>query len=152
MRLRFKPTHVVLAMLCIMYFITYIDRVNISTAASEIQKELQPQQHAARSGVLGLRLSLSPVSGGRRLGRRPLRAAQDLVLVRHDLGRLDHHDRLREQPADAVHRARRARLRRGRDLSDRDPRHAVLDPAVKRGFAQGLDPRLARLGNAITPP
>ncbi len=31
MRLRFKATHVVLAMLCIMYFITYIDRVNIST-------------------------------------------------------------------------------------------------------------------------
>src|ERR1700753_279322 len=40
MRLRFKATHVVLAMLCIMYFITYIDRVNIGTAASEIQKEL----------------------------------------------------------------------------------------------------------------
>ena len=40
MRLRFKPTHVVLAMLCVMYFITYVDRVNISTAASEIQKEL----------------------------------------------------------------------------------------------------------------
>src|SRR6202021_100251 len=40
MRLRFKPTYVVLAMLCVMYFITYVDRVNISTAASEIQKEL----------------------------------------------------------------------------------------------------------------
>src|SRR6266568_6635553 len=40
MRLRFKATHVVLAMLCAMYFITYIDRVNIGTAASEIQKEL----------------------------------------------------------------------------------------------------------------
>jgi sugar phosphate permease len=40
MRLRFKATHVVLAMLCIMYFITYVDRVNIGTAASEIQKEL----------------------------------------------------------------------------------------------------------------
>src|SRR5258708_13950480 len=40
MRLRFKATHVVLAMLCVMYFITYIDRVNIGTAASEIQKEL----------------------------------------------------------------------------------------------------------------
>jgi MFS family permease len=40
MRLRFKPTHVVLAMLCVMYLITYVDRVNISTAASEIQKEL----------------------------------------------------------------------------------------------------------------
>jgi MFS family permease len=34
MRLRFKATHVVL------YFITYVDRVNIGTAASEIQKEL----------------------------------------------------------------------------------------------------------------
>src|ERR1700738_459044 len=40
MRLRFKATHVVLAMLCIMYFITYVDRVNIGTAASDIQKEL----------------------------------------------------------------------------------------------------------------
>ncbi len=40
MRFRFKATHVVLAMLCIMYFITYVDRVNIGTAASEIQKEL----------------------------------------------------------------------------------------------------------------
>ena len=40
MWLRFKPTHVVLTMLCIMYFITYVDRVNIGTAASEIQKEL----------------------------------------------------------------------------------------------------------------
>src|SRR5258707_11786320 len=40
MRLPFKATHVVLAMLCVMYFITYVDRVNIGTAASEIQKEL----------------------------------------------------------------------------------------------------------------
>ncbi len=40
MRLRLKATHVVLAMLCLMYLITYIDRVNIGTAASEIQKEL----------------------------------------------------------------------------------------------------------------
>ena len=40
MRVRVKATHVVLAMLCVMYFITYIDRVNIGTAASEIQKEL----------------------------------------------------------------------------------------------------------------
>jgi sugar phosphate permease len=40
LRIRFKATHVVLAMLCVMYFITYVDRVNIGTAASEIQKEL----------------------------------------------------------------------------------------------------------------
>jgi len=40
MRLRLKATHAVLGMLCVMYLITYIDRVNIGTAASEIQKEL----------------------------------------------------------------------------------------------------------------
>ena len=40
MKRHFKATHVVLALLCVMYFITYIDRVNIGTAASEIQKEL----------------------------------------------------------------------------------------------------------------
>ena len=40
MRLRLKATHGVLAMLCVMYFITYVDRVNIGTAASDIQKEL----------------------------------------------------------------------------------------------------------------
>ena len=40
MRLRLKATHVVLGMLCVMYFITYVDRVNIGTAASGIQKEL----------------------------------------------------------------------------------------------------------------
>jgi MFS family permease len=40
MRLRPQATHVVLALICIMYFITYMDRVNISTAASEIQKDL----------------------------------------------------------------------------------------------------------------
>ena len=36
----FRPTGVVLVMLSLMYLITYIDRVNIGTAASEIQKEL----------------------------------------------------------------------------------------------------------------
>ena len=36
----FKPTNVVLGLLCLMYFITYMDRVNISTAADAIQKEL----------------------------------------------------------------------------------------------------------------
>src|ERR1700721_3945025 len=40
MRLRLKATHVVLGMLCVMYFITYGDRVNIGTAASDIQREL----------------------------------------------------------------------------------------------------------------
>ncbi len=32
--LRFRATSLVLGMLCVMYFITYLDRVNVSTAAS----------------------------------------------------------------------------------------------------------------------
>jgi MFS family permease len=36
-----RATTTVLGLLCLMYLITYIDRVNIATAASEIKKELQ---------------------------------------------------------------------------------------------------------------
>ena len=59
MRFRFKATHVVLAMLCAMYFITYVDRVNIGTAASEIQKELRPL--ATRSSASCSRPSPIPI-------------------------------------------------------------------------------------------
>lgn len=37
--LRLRATSVVLVMLCLMYFITYLDRVNVSTAASGFGKE-----------------------------------------------------------------------------------------------------------------
>ena len=39
MQKRFKTTDIVLFLLCMMYFITYIDRVNIGTAAGAIQDE-----------------------------------------------------------------------------------------------------------------
>ena len=35
----FRVSHVVLALLCLMYFITYIDRINISSAAGPIQDQ-----------------------------------------------------------------------------------------------------------------
>jgi MFS transporter, ACS family, glucarate transporter len=38
---RFRATSVVLMMLCIMYFITYLDRVNVSTAAAGFGKEFE---------------------------------------------------------------------------------------------------------------
>src|SRR4030088_3361994 len=37
--LRFRATTIVLLMLCLMYFITYLDRVNVSTAAAGFSKE-----------------------------------------------------------------------------------------------------------------
>ncbi|GAB5097887.1 MFS transporter [Caballeronia sp. HLA56] len=39
-RLSLKASTTVLVMLCLMYFITYVDRVNISTAAGQFQSEL----------------------------------------------------------------------------------------------------------------
>lgn len=38
-QLRFRATTIVLFMLCLMYFITYLDRVNVSTAAAGFGKE-----------------------------------------------------------------------------------------------------------------
>ena len=35
----FRATNVILALLCLMYFITYLDRVNVSTAADGFGKE-----------------------------------------------------------------------------------------------------------------
>src|SRR5262249_34151545 len=35
-----KPTAIVLSLLCLMYLITYVDRVNVATAGSEIRREL----------------------------------------------------------------------------------------------------------------
>jgi MFS family permease len=36
---RFRVTHIVLGLLCLMYFITYLDRVNVSTAAAGFAKD-----------------------------------------------------------------------------------------------------------------
>src|SRR5262244_4060519 len=37
---KLRATTIVLGLLCLMYLITYVDRVNIATAASEIRREL----------------------------------------------------------------------------------------------------------------
>ena len=36
---RFSATNGVLGLLCVMYFITYLDRVNIATAGAEIMRD-----------------------------------------------------------------------------------------------------------------
>lgn len=125
MGIRFKATHVVLAMLCAMYFITYVDRVNIGTAASEIPKELglsNTQLGLVFSAFAYPYLLFQVIGGwlGDRFGPRT-------VLVRHDLGGGDHLDRLRQRSCRTVRRALRARLRRGRDLPDGNARDAILD-------------------------
>src|ERR1700754_136801 len=152
MRLRFKATHVVLGMLCVMYLITYVDRVNISTAASEIQREL----HLSNT-ELGLAFSafaypylLFQVIGGwvaDRFGPRNtlfwcgiIWAAATIVtgfvtslltlfIVRVALG-----------------------FGEGATFPTATRAMQYWTPANRRGFAQGLTHSFARLGNAVPPP
>jgi MFS family permease len=152
MRLQLKATHVVLGMLCVMYFITYVDRVNIGTAASEIQKEL----HLSNT-QLGLVFSafaypylLFQVIGGwvgdhfgprRTLFWCGLIWAASTIATGFVTG------------LTTLFIARVA-LGFGEGATFPTATRAMQywTPAGKRGFAQGLTHAFARLGNAITPP
>src|ERR1700690_2450342 len=152
MRLRLKATHVVLGMLCVMYFITYVDRVNIGTAASEIQKEL----HLSNT-QLGLVFSafaypylLFQVIGGwvgDHFGPRRTLFWCGLIWA------------LSTIMTGVVHGLFTLFLARlllgfgeGATFPTATRAMQYWTPADRRGFAQGLTHAFARLGNAVTPP
>src|ERR1700751_4443381 len=152
MRRYLKATHVVLAMLCVMYFITYIDRVNVGTAASEIQKEL----HLSNT-QLGLVFSafaypylLFQVIGGwvgDHFGPRKTLFWCGLIwaLATIATGFV--------YILPALFLARVA-LGFGEGATFPTATRAMQSwtPTTRRGFAQGLSHAFARLGNAVTPP
>jgi sugar phosphate permease len=151
MRIR-RATTIVLGLLCLMYLITYVDRVNIATAASEIQREL-----GLSNTQLGFVLSafaypylLFQVFGGwigDRFGpRRTLFLCGviwagatiltgltggliSLFLVRLLLG-----------------------VGEGATFPVATRAMQSWTRAGARGFAQGITHSFARLGNAVTPP
>ena len=151
MRLR-RATTIVLGLLCLMYLITYVDRVNVATAASEIRKEL-----GLSNTQLGFVLSafaypylLFQVFGGwigDRFGpRRTLflcgviwavatiltglsSGLLSLFLVRVLLG-----------------------VGEGATFPVATRAMQSWTPVGGRGFAQGITHSFARLGNAVTPP
>ncbi len=152
MRFRLKATHFVLGMVCVMYFITYVDRVNIGTAASDIQKELglSNTQLGFAFSAFAYPYLLFQVAGGwvgDRFGPRKtlflcgliwaaativtgfITGLLTLVLARMLLGF-------------------------GEGATFPTATRAMQDwtPAGKRGFAQGLTHSFSRLGNAATPP
>ena len=152
-RLR-KPlsTEIVLGLLCLMYLITYIDRVNIATAASSIRRDL-----SLSNTQLGLVLSafgypyiFFQVFGGwvgDRFGpRRTLflcglvwTAATILTGLAGSLVTLF---------------AVRVLLGVGEGATFPVATRAMQawTPPGRRGFAQGLTHSFARFGNAVTPP
>ncbi len=152
MRRRFKATHTVLGLVCIMYFITYVDRVNIATAASDIQKELglSNTQLGFAFSAFAYPYLLFQVAGGwvgDRFGpRRTLFWcgvvwALATILTGFITGLL-------------TLVLARVLLGFGEGATFPTATRAMQDwtPAGQRGLAQGLTHSFARLGNAATPP
>jgi len=147
----FKATNIVLLIICLMYLITYIDRVNIATAAPPMQKDL-----ALTNTQLGIAISafaypyaLFQIIGGwlgDRLGPRVtllicgtiwsvatvligfVDGAISLVLARLLLG-----------------------IGEGTAFPTATRALASWMPADKRGFAQGITHSFSRFGNAVSP-
>jgi len=145
------PT-IVLGLLCLMYFITYVDRVNIATAATAIKNEfaISNTQLGFALGAFGYAYALFQIVGGwigDRFGaRRTLfvcgivwaasTAATGLVgglisllAVRFILG-----------------------LGEGATFPTATRAMTNWLSQEKRGFAQGITHSFARAGNAVTPP
>jgi MFS family permease len=148
----FSTTTIVLALMCLMYGITYIDRVNVSTAASVFQKEL----HLSQTQV-GLVFSafaypylIFQVIGGwvsDKFGPRLALTVSAVIWAGSTLatgfaGTL------------ATLLIARVMLGFGEGATFPTATRAMSDwaPASKRGYVQGVTHSAARLGNAITPP
>ena len=152
MRKLFKATNVVLGLLCVMYFITYIDRVNVSTAASDIQKELSlsnTQLGFIFSAFAYPYLIFQVIGGmiGDRFGpRRTLFACGMIWGVATALTGL-----AGGMTSLVLYRVL---LGFGEGATFPTATRAMQNwtPTAMRGFAQGITHSFARLGNAITPP
>ncbi len=149
---RLTSSGIVLGLLCLMYLITYVDRVNVATAASEIRREL-----SLSNTQLGLILSgfaypylLFQVFGGwvgDRFGpRRTLFVCGLIWAAATILTGL----------AGGLLTLFLARILLGVGEGATFPvaTRAMQSwtPAGRRGFAQGITHAFARFGNAITPP
>src|SRR3954447_20678329 len=149
---RLRPTNIVLALLCVMYLITYVDRVNLATAADAIQRELRLSntQLGFLQSAFGYPYLLFQIFGGwvgDRFGpRRTLflcglvwAAATILTGLAGGLTTLF---------------LCRVLVGVGEGATFPVATRAMQNwtPLGRRGFAQGLTHAFARLGNAVTPP
>src|SRR6266850_1906468 len=149
---KLSATTTVLALLCLMYGITYIDRVNVSTAASAFQRDL----HLNNTQV-GLVFSafaypylIFQIIGGwvsDRFGARRTLTVSAIIWALSTLltGLVS---------GLGTMLAARVMLGFGEGATFPTATRAMSDwtAEIKRGFAQGITHSSARLGNALTPP
>jgi MFS family permease len=147
-----KPTAVVLGLLCVMYLITYVDRVNISTAADSIKRELSLSniQLGFLQSAFGYPYLVFQIFGGwigDRFGPRRTLFLCGLIWAAATI---------LTGFAGGLTSLFFCRLLVGIGEGATFPvatRAMQSWTAVgRRGFAQGLTHAFARLGNAITPP
>jgi MFS family permease len=153
MKLR-KPSapSIVLFLLCVMYFLTYVDRVNIATAASELKKEFHlsnTEFGLVLSGFAYPYLVFQVIGGwiGDRLGpRKTLVICGAVWALATALTGL----------ATGLFSLMLFRLALGFGEGATFPTATRAmqswTPPGRRGFAQGITHSFARLGNAVTPP
>jgi MFS family permease len=149
---RLPPTTLVLALLCLMYGITYIDRVNVSTAAAVFGKELQLSntQIGFVFSAFAYPYLLFQIFGGWVGDRFGARLALTVAGVIWSAGTV-----LTGMSGSFVSLvAARLILGFGEGATFPVATRAMSDwtPASRRGFAQGITHSAARLGNALTPP
>src|ERR1051325_9365943 len=153
MRIR-KPSApgIVLFLLCAMYFLTYVDRVNISSAATDIQKEfgLDKEQYGFAFSAFGYPYLLFQVIGGRigdRFGpRKTLFVCGGIWAVATMITGL--------ATGLVSLFLFRVALGFGEGATFPTATRAMQNwtPNGLRGFAQGITHAFARFGNAVTPP
>ena len=149
---RFRPTTVVLTLLCLMYAITYIDRVNVSTAQGVFKQELHLSNTQAGFifSAFAYPYLLFQIFGGWIGDRFGARMALTIAGLIWSVGTV------MTGLAGSLASMIGARLVLGFGEGATFPlaTRAMSDwtPASRRGFAQGITHSAARLGNAITPP
>jgi len=146
-----RPTNVVLTLLCLMYLINYIVRVNVSTASAAFQPELHftNTQLGLIFSAFGYPYLLFQVIGGWVSDRFGARRALTVFSVIWALATL------LLGFANSLAAMLVGRVLLGIGVSALPTATRAMSswtPASKRGFAQGITHSCARLGNAIAPP
>src|SRR5262249_52604847 len=147
-----KIRHLVLLVLCLMYFIAYIDRVNISVAAPALRQELglTPMQLGIIFSAFAYPYAAMQIAGGwasDRFGPRMVLAALSLLWAAATIL-----TGLSWSVASLVVFRILVGVGEGGAFPTATRAFTWWLPVRERGFAQGITHSFARLGGAVTPP
>ena len=147
-----KIRHVILLILCLMYFVAYVDRVNISVAAPLIKKELAltPIELGLIFSAFAYPYAAMQIAGGwaaDRFGPRVILAGLSLLWAAGTIL-----TGVSRSVASFVAFRLLVGFGEGGAFPTATRAFTWWLPVRERGFAQGITHSFARLGGAVTPP